>query len=179
MREMLPKIRTSQHGGDPLWKSEKRRRRSKAGDAVGRARCRSSFLSAPGVEFFAERGRSLDRSMGEYFRRAKVSWDGGDVAPAPRFPVSRGDRKKIQTTASVPKKSVSLQGCTPQEWALVGPMGGGIVNDISRRRHLNLNAHIAGAVSDSGLNVVEEKIRAFFAAADESRYSLPSCGTTR
>ena len=117
MREMLPKIRTSQHGGDPLWKSEKRRRRSKTGDAVGRARCRSSFLSAPGVEFFAERGRSLDRSMGEYFRRAKVSWDGGDVAPAPRFPVSRGDRKKIQTTASVPKKSVSLQGCTPLDSA--------------------------------------------------------------
>ena len=43
----------------------------------------------------------------------KISWDGGDVAPVPRFPVSRGDRKKIQTTASVPKKSVSLQGCTP------------------------------------------------------------------
>ena len=113
MREMLPKIRTSQHGGDPLWKSEKRRRRSKTGDAVGRARCRSSFLSAPGVKFFAERGRSLDRSVGEYFRRAKVSWDGGDVAPVPRFPVSRGDRKKIQATASVPKKSVSLKGCTP------------------------------------------------------------------
>jgi len=44
---------------------------------------------------------------------AKISWDGGDVAPVPRFPVSRGDRKKTQTTASVPKKSVSLQGCTP------------------------------------------------------------------
>jgi hypothetical protein len=47
----------------------------------------------------------------------KISWDGGDVAPVPRFPVSRGDRKKIQTTASVPKKSVSLQGCTPFECA--------------------------------------------------------------
>ena len=47
----------------------------------------------------------------------KISWDGGDVAPVPRFPVSRGDRKKIQTTASVPKKSVSLQGCTPCDCA--------------------------------------------------------------
>jgi len=64
MREMLPKIRTSQHGSDPFWKSEKRRRRSKTGDAVGRARWRLSFLGAPGVEFFAERGRSLDRRMG-------------------------------------------------------------------------------------------------------------------
>ncbi len=44
---------------------------------------------------------------------AKISWDGGDVAPVPRFPASQGDRKKTQTTASVPKKSVSLQGCTP------------------------------------------------------------------
>ena len=43
----------------------------------------------------------------------KISWDGGDVAPVPRFPVSWGDRKKIQTTASVPKKTVSLEGCTP------------------------------------------------------------------
>jgi hypothetical protein len=48
---------------------------------------------------------------------AKISWDGGDVAPVPRFPVSRGDRKKTQTTASVPKKSVSLQGCTPTHCA--------------------------------------------------------------
>ena len=48
----------------------------------------------------------------------KISWDGGDVAPVPRFPVSRGDRKKTQTTASVPKKSVSLQGCTPKNCAL-------------------------------------------------------------
>jgi hypothetical protein len=64
MRERLPKIRASQHGSDPLWKSEKRRRRSKTGDAVGRARWRSSFLGAPGVEFFAERGRSLERRMG-------------------------------------------------------------------------------------------------------------------
>ena len=45
---------------------------------------------------------------------AKISWDGGDVAPVPRFPASQGDRKKTQTTASVPKKSVSLQGCTPR-----------------------------------------------------------------
>jgi hypothetical protein len=110
MREMLPKIRTSQHGTDPLWKSEKRRKRSKTGDAVGRARCRSSFLSAPGVEFFAERGRSLDRSMGEYFRRAKVSWDGGDVAPVLRFPVSRGDRKKIQATAVCPRNLSHRRG---------------------------------------------------------------------
>src|SRR6266404_498208 len=64
MREMLSKIRTSQHGSDPFWKSEKRRRRSKTGDAVGRARWRLSFLGAPGADFFAERGRSLDRRIG-------------------------------------------------------------------------------------------------------------------
>ena len=52
---------------------------------------------------------------------AKISWDGGDVAPVPRFPVSRGDRKKTQTTASVPKKSVSLQGCTPYNCAQIVP----------------------------------------------------------
>jgi hypothetical protein len=45
---------------------------------------------------------------------AKISWEGGDVAP---FPRSRVDRKKTQTTASVPKKSVSLQGCTPHQCA--------------------------------------------------------------
>jgi hypothetical protein len=48
---------------------------------------------------------------------AKISWDGGDVAPVPRFPVSRGDRKKTQTTASVPKKSVSLEGCSRRDCA--------------------------------------------------------------
>ena len=36
---------------------------AKRGDAVGRARWRSSFLGAPGVEFFCGRSRSLDRSM--------------------------------------------------------------------------------------------------------------------
>jgi hypothetical protein len=51
---------------------------------------------------------------------AKISWDGGDVAPVPRFPVSRGDRKKTQTTASVPKKSISLQGFTPTGWGQIG-----------------------------------------------------------
>src|ERR1700739_4175584 len=115
MREMLQKIRTSQHGGDPLWKSEKRRRRSKAGDAVGRARCRSSFLSAPGVEFFAERGRSLDRSMGEYFRRAKVSWDGGDVAPAPRFPYPGETERKFKLLQVCSRNLSHCRGA-PQFW---------------------------------------------------------------
>ena len=32
----------------------------------------------------------------------------GDLTPVPRFPVSWGDRRKIQATANVPKKSVSL-----------------------------------------------------------------------
>src|SRR5258705_5959420 len=41
-------------------------------------------------------------------------------------------------------------------------MGSGIVNDISVRRHLNLNAHLDGAASDSVLNVVKEKVRALF-----------------
>ena len=113
MGEMLYKIRTSQHGSDLLWKSEKHRRRGKTGDAVGRASWRSSFLGAPGAEFFAERGRSLDRRMGSTSGAPKFSRAGGDVAPCPRFPVSQGDRKEMQATASVPKKTVSLKGCTP------------------------------------------------------------------
>jgi len=58
--------------------------------------------------------------------------------------------------------AVQLDRAEFQEWSLVGPMGGGIVNDISLRRHLNLNAHLDGAASDSVLDVVEEKVRAFF-----------------
>ena len=96
MREMLPKIRTSQHGSDPLWKSEKHRRRSKTGDAVGRARWRSPFLGAPGVGL--RRRPFFGPKDGEYFRRAKISWDRGDVAPGPRSPVSQGDRKEMQAT---------------------------------------------------------------------------------
>ena len=59
MGEMLPKTRTSQHGSRLLWKSEKHRRKGKTGDTVGRASWRSSFLGAPGAEFFAERDHSL------------------------------------------------------------------------------------------------------------------------
>src|SRR5438876_8520122 len=38
-------------------------------------------------------------------------------------------------------------------------MDGGIVNDISLRRHLNHNAHLDGAVSDSIHDVVKKKVR--------------------
>ena len=57
---------------------------------------------------------------------AKISWDGGDVAPVPRFPVSRGDRKKTQTTASVPKKSVSRRGAPQKVGSKLGPKLGPI-----------------------------------------------------
>jgi len=40
----------------------------------------------------------------------KISWDGGDVAPVPRVPISRGDRKKTQTTASVPNENCLTEG---------------------------------------------------------------------
>jgi hypothetical protein len=100
MGEMLPKIRTSQHGSDPLWKSEKRRRRSKTGDAVGRARWRSLFLGALGVEFFAERGRSLDRRM-------------GSTSGAPKIPCFPRRQEGNASYRSVPTEFVSLKGCTP------------------------------------------------------------------
>jgi hypothetical protein len=97
MREMLPKIRTSQHGSDPLWKSEKRRRRSKTGDAMGRARWRSLFLGAPGVEFFAERGRSLDRRMGRTSGAPKFLGQGATSPPAQDslFPKETGRKCKL------------------------------------------------------------------------------------
>jgi hypothetical protein len=72
---------------------------------------------------------------GEHFRRAKVSWDGGETAPIPKVPVSRGDRKKIQDTASVPKKSVSMKGCTSRPFPLrnVPPLGTSLLPGRERR----------------------------------------------
>ena len=85
MGEMLCKIRTSQHGSDLLWKSEKHRRRGKTGDAVGRASWRSSFLGAPGAQFFAESGRSLDRRTGALPAR-KNFLGRGRRRPLPKIP---------------------------------------------------------------------------------------------
>jgi hypothetical protein len=48
--------------------------------------------------------------MGEYFRRAKVSWDGGDVAPVPRFPVSRGDERKFKLLQVCPRNLSHRRG---------------------------------------------------------------------
>ena len=128
MRERLPKIRASQHGSDPLWKSEKRRRRSKTGGCCGSSEVAIVVPRCSWRRIFCGKRPFFGTKDGEHFRRAKVSWDGGDVAPVPRFPVSRGDRKKIQDTASVPKKSVSLKGCTSshcaQSGARTGQLGG-------------------------------------------------------
>ena len=49
-------------------------------------------------------------------QRVEISWDEGDVALVPRFPGIRVHRKKTQT-ASVPKKTVSLEGCTSADCA--------------------------------------------------------------
>src|SRR5262249_60585876 len=67
------------------------------------------------------------RSWREIFLpRAEISWDGGDVAPVPRSPLSWGDGRKIQATASVPKKNCLTVGvhlrslcpilCPPPRW---------------------------------------------------------------
>ena len=96
MRERLPKIRASQHGSDPLWKSEKRRRRSKTGGCCGSSEVAIVVPRCSWRRIFCGKRPFFGTKDGEHFRRAKVSWDGGDVAPVPRFPVSRGDRKKIQ-----------------------------------------------------------------------------------
>src|SRR4030095_3710055 len=40
----------------------------------------------------------------------KMWWTGAEAAPFPRFPVFWGDRRKIQATASVPKKSCLTVG---------------------------------------------------------------------
>ncbi len=44
--------------------------------------------------------------------RAKLSWEGGDVAPFPRSPVSLGAGKKNSKAASVPIETVSFEGCS-------------------------------------------------------------------
>jgi hypothetical protein len=73
MAEVLSKIRSSRSGGDLLWKSEMRRRRSKTGDAVGRASWRSSFLGAPSAELFAGSSACQDSQYpGETKRKFKL-----------------------------------------------------------------------------------------------------------
>ena len=42
--------------------------------------------------------------------RAKISWEGGDVAPFPRSPASLGDMGMNQTTASVPIENCLMRG---------------------------------------------------------------------
>jgi hypothetical protein len=60
MTEVLCEIRARQSGKDTLWKSAMRRRRTKTGDAVGRASWRSPFLGAPGADFFC----GMEKSFG-------------------------------------------------------------------------------------------------------------------
>ena len=97
MGEMLPKTRTSQHGSRLLWKSEKHRRKGKTGDTVGRASWRSSFLGAPGAEFFAERDHSLDRRMGSTSSAPKFLGQGATSPPAQDslFPKETGRKCKL------------------------------------------------------------------------------------
>ena len=59
--------------------------RAKTGDAVGRASWRSSFLGAPGAEFFAERGRFLDRRVGSTSGEPKFLGQGA-TSPLPKIP---------------------------------------------------------------------------------------------
>ncbi len=113
MREMLPKIRTSQHGSDPFWKSEKRRRRSKTGDAVGRARWRLSFLGAPGVEFFAERGRSLDRRMGSTSGAPKFL-ETGATSPLSQDPQYPGETEGNSTYCKCAQQICLTEGVHPR-----------------------------------------------------------------
>jgi hypothetical protein len=58
----------------------------------------------------------------------------GRRLPLPKIPVSTGDRKETQNTASVPKKTVSLEGFTPPPCALfcAHPRSKTIVNGRSR-----------------------------------------------
>ena len=42
--------------------------------------------------------------------RAKLSWEGGDVAPFPRSPASPGDMGMNQTTAGVPIENCLIRG---------------------------------------------------------------------
>src|SRR5215469_7013561 len=74
---------------------------SKTGDAMGRGSWRSSFLGAPGAEFLRETSA-----------RKNFLGTGATSPPSPRFPGTWGEGRKIQATASVPKKTVSLEGCT-------------------------------------------------------------------
>jgi hypothetical protein len=56
--------------------------------------------------------------------RAKFSWEGDDVVPFPRSPVSLGTRKKNPKAASVPIETVSSEGCSLQHWVQLGPILG-------------------------------------------------------
>ena len=79
---------------------------SKTGDAMGRGSWRSSFLGAPGAEFLRETSA-----------RKNFLGTGATSPPSPRFPGTWGEGRKIQATASVPKKTVSLEGCTSVDCA--------------------------------------------------------------
>src|SRR5215472_17375865 len=79
---------------------------SKTGDAMGRGSWRSSFLGAPGAEFLRETSA-----------RKNFLGTGATSPPSPRFPGTWGEGRKIQATASVPKKTVSLEGCTSADSA--------------------------------------------------------------
>jgi len=48
--------------------------------------------------------------------RAKLSWEGGDVAPFPRSPASLGEMGMIERQQVCPLKTVSSEGCSRGLW---------------------------------------------------------------
>jgi hypothetical protein len=98
MTEVLCKIRARQSGKDAVWKSA-------PAEGQNGGSCGSSELA------IAVPRRSW---RGMFLRDGEISWDRGDVAPVPRSPVSWGDRRKIQATASVPKKNCLTEGVHPK-----------------------------------------------------------------
>jgi hypothetical protein len=86
-----------------------RPRRAKMGDAVGRASWRSSFLGAPGAEFFAESGGSLVRRM-------------RSTSGAPKFP-GQGPLPKIPCLSRRQEGNVSYCRCAQRICLAEGAVG--------------------------------------------------------
>ena len=103
MTEVLCEIRARQSGKDTLWKSAMRRRKAKTGDAVGRSSWRSPFLGAPGAGCFC----GMEKFLGT-----------GATSPLSQDPQYPGETEgKFKLLQVCPRKSVSLQGCTPLDCA--------------------------------------------------------------
>jgi hypothetical protein len=57
----------------------------------------------------------------------KIFWDGGDVAPVPKFPVSRGTERKLKLRQVCPRNLSQCRGA-PQSFApILRPSFGGNV----------------------------------------------------